>query len=245
MVKDTGSVGSLGAKTGGKFPKKTENVPPIKISPWALARLNAQDVSKAAAEARKKSNILQPVLIKGAPREFDGNMYTRPDHSIKAGSEHDLPKLPVKPLSKGSIYNPTNKSTEMLTSLSPLQIEARGAFRPSLTMSNPTGIVASSSESSLDSPDSHPNRVSSSEAKKARRLRGSSFGLPAQLGVALSRSSSDGYEASAGEDSGRFSSRSMHGSVNWSNVLFSSQDERISRLKGPGGSYGHSNSSAI
>ncbi|KAL6570918.1 putative protein S-acyltransferase 22 [Orobanche gracilis] len=33
----------------------------VKISPWTLARLNADDVSKAAEEAKKKSKILRPV----------------------------------------------------------------------------------------------------------------------------------------------------------------------------------------
>ncbi|KAI0525131.1 hypothetical protein KFK09_004522 [Dendrobium nobile] len=39
----------------------------IKISPWTLARLNAEEVSKAAAQARKKSKILQPI-VKQVPK---------------------------------------------------------------------------------------------------------------------------------------------------------------------------------
>ncbi|KAJ1298234.1 hypothetical protein BS78_01G438300 [Paspalum vaginatum] len=39
----------------------------VKISPWTLARLNAEEVSKAAAEARKKSKILKPIAKHGAP----------------------------------------------------------------------------------------------------------------------------------------------------------------------------------
>ena len=49
---DTRSVSSLGKKTVGEETKKKCNAP-VKISPWALARLNAEDVSKAAAEARR------------------------------------------------------------------------------------------------------------------------------------------------------------------------------------------------
>ncbi|XP_065020237.1 probable protein S-acyltransferase 22 isoform X2 [Musa acuminata AAA Group] len=36
------------------------NVRAVKISPWTLARLNAEEVSKAAAQARRKSKVLQP-----------------------------------------------------------------------------------------------------------------------------------------------------------------------------------------
>ncbi|PWA37734.1 putative protein S-acyltransferase 22 [Artemisia annua] len=37
---------------------------PVKISPWTLARLDAEEVSEAAAEGRKRSKILQPVSRK-------------------------------------------------------------------------------------------------------------------------------------------------------------------------------------
>ncbi|EFJ36864.1 hypothetical protein SELMODRAFT_164924, partial [Selaginella moellendorffii] len=40
----------------GKKAKK-----PVKISPWKLARLNAEDASKAAERAREKSSVLKPV----------------------------------------------------------------------------------------------------------------------------------------------------------------------------------------
>ncbi|CAL9084617.1 unnamed protein product [Musa textilis] len=38
------------------------NVRAMKISPWTLARLNAEEVSKAAAQARRKSEVLQPIV---------------------------------------------------------------------------------------------------------------------------------------------------------------------------------------
>jgi hypothetical protein len=48
----------------------------------------------------------------------------------------------------------------------------------------------------------------------------------------LSRSTSDGYEASGGEDSDRVSSRIAQRSNNWSNFLFrADQDESVFRLK--------------
>ncbi|KAL4569503.1 hypothetical protein LXL04_025142 [Taraxacum kok-saghyz] len=77
---ETSSVSSFGKKTIDD-PIKKKNPATVKISPWTLARLNADDVSKAAAEARKKSKILQPVSKRGRgviekenPRNIDGNL---------------------------------------------------------------------------------------------------------------------------------------------------------------------------
>ncbi|XLT02579.1 hypothetical protein HN51_051930, partial [Arachis hypogaea] len=39
-------------------PSKRKNPEAVKISPWTLAQLNAKEVSKAATEARKRSEIL-------------------------------------------------------------------------------------------------------------------------------------------------------------------------------------------
>ena len=50
----------------GEETMKKKN-PAVKISPWTLARLNAEEVSKAAAEAIKKSKILQPVVRRETP----------------------------------------------------------------------------------------------------------------------------------------------------------------------------------
>ncbi|KAK2973429.1 hypothetical protein RJ640_007930 [Escallonia rubra] len=244
---DTGSVSSLGKKTVGEEPVKKKNPAPVKISPWTLARLNAEEVSKVAAEARKKSKILQPVVRREAPfgLERDSSfgsserrLFPRPDNNRKRASKRiRLPaELPLEPLGKVSIetveHNGSNILTETSTSLAPLQLEARSAFRTSRAMSSSAGMVASSPDSSLDSPDIHPFRISSSGAEDARRLTGvSAAGVPAQQGIPLSRSTSDGYEASGGEDSDRVPSRIVQRSDNWSNLLFSSdQDNRIPRL---------------
>ncbi|KAJ1423684.1 hypothetical protein SESBI_12324, partial [Sesbania bispinosa] len=90
------------------------------------------------------------------------------------------------------------------------------------------GLFASSPESSLDSPDIHPFRVSSTDAEEARRLAGlSAVGAANLKGIPLSRSTSDGYEASGGEDSDRVPTRIVQRSTNWTNLLFSAdQDER-------------------
>ncbi|CAN1313870.1 Probable protein S-acyltransferase 22 [Linum perenne] len=184
---DTGSVSSYGKKTMREEPIKKKNPAAVKISPWTLAKLNADEVSKAAAEARKKSKILQPV--------------TRQEPSYQLERDNSF----------GSF-------TETSSSLAPLQLEARSAFQPR--------VVASSPESSLDSPDIHPFRVSSSGAEESRRLTASNSGFP------LSRSTSDGYEASGGEDSDRVPTRIVQRSTNWSNLLFrANQDESIMRLK--------------
>uniref|UniRef100_A0A5B6YP52 S-acyltransferase n=1 Tax=Davidia involucrata TaxID=16924 RepID=A0A5B6YP52_DAVIN len=245
---DTGSVSSLGKKMVGEEPMKKKNPTAVKISPWALARLNAEEVSKVAAEARKKSKILQPVARRETPfgLETDSSygssgrrMVPRPDNNNRrrASKRVRLPaELPLEPLTKVSAKatdgNENDLIPETSTSLAPLQLEARSAFRPTLAMSSSAAIVASSPESSLDSPDLHPFGVSLG-AEEARRLMGlSAASAAAQKGIPLSRSTSDGYEASGGEDSDRVPSRTGERSANWSNLLFSSnQDERVARLK--------------
>ncbi|XP_048427844.1 probable protein S-acyltransferase 22 isoform X2 [Pyrus x bretschneideri] len=243
---ETGSVSSCGKKMVGGEPVKKKNAP-VKISPWTLARLNAEEVSKAAAEARKKSKILQPVrrdapFVLERDSSFGGTsgrrMVPRPDNNRRRPTKRvRLPAdLPMESITKGSAIVVDKGFTETSTSLAPLQLEARSAFQTSRAMSSSTGIVASSPESSLDSPDIHPFRVSSSGAEEARRLTGLPAGAIAagQRGIPLSRSTSDGYEgyeASGGEDSDRVPTRIVQRSTNRSNLLFGSdQDERVVKL---------------
>ncbi|XP_065860509.1 probable protein S-acyltransferase 22 [Euphorbia lathyris] len=237
---ETASVSSYGKKTVADEPIKKKN-PAVKISPWTLARLNAEEVSKAAAEARKKSRILQPVARREAPFGLEGGdssfgssgrrMLLRPDNNRRRTSKRlRLPSdLSLEPGTAAS----EKGFTETSTSLAPLQFEARSAFQTSRAMSSSVGIVASSPESSLESPDIHPFRVSSSGAEDSRRLTSVSVtGTASQSGVPLSRSTSDGYEASGGEDSDRVPSRIVERSVNWSNLVFRpDQDEGVYRLK--------------
>ncbi|KAL3581865.1 hypothetical protein D5086_016197 [Populus alba] len=239
---ETGSVSSLGKKTIGEEPIKKKNPAAVKISPWTLARLNAEEVSRAAAEARKKSKILQPVTRREPPFGLDMDssfgssgrrMVPRTDSNRRRASKRiRIPAdLPMESATKASGIAPDKGFTETSTSLAPLQLEARSAFQTSRAMSNSAGVVASSPESSLDSPDIHPFRVSSSG--ESRRLMGLSVGGPVSHNLfPLSRSTSDGYEASGGEDSDRVSSRIAQRSNNWSNLLFrADQDESVFRLK--------------
>ncbi|OMO93351.1 Zinc finger, DHHC-type, palmitoyltransferase [Corchorus capsularis] len=246
---DTGSVSSFGKKMGGEEPIKKKNPAAVKISPWTLARLNAEDVSKAAAEARKKSKILQPVVRREAPFGLEGDssfgssgrrMFPRPDNRRRASKRVRLPAdLPLEPLMNITAKPADKNFNDTSSSLAPLQLEARSAFQTSRAMSSSVGIVASSPESSLDSPDIHPFRVSSSGAEESRRLTGlPAMNMAAHKGFPLSRSTSDGYEASGGEDSDRVPSRIVQrSSTNWSNVLFGSeQDETVVQLKAPSSS---------
>lgn len=241
---ETGSVSSLGKRTANEEATKKKNPAAVRISPWTLARLNAEEVSKAAAEARKKSKILQPVVRSAAPfeRETDSGfgssgrrVVSRPENNRRRGNKRvrlpaDLPmkhmtNIPAKAVDKG--FSGTS------TSLGPLQLEARSAFQTSRAMSSST-MVASSPESSLDSPDIHPFRISSSGAEESKRLTGLSAAVnaAAQKGLPLSRSTSDGYEASGGEDSDRVPSRIVQRSTNWNNALYGSdQDERLAQLQ--------------
>ncbi|XWS34150.1 hypothetical protein CRYUN_Cryun21dG0015400 [Craigia yunnanensis] len=246
---DTASVSSFGKKRVGEEPIK-KNPGAVKISPWTLARLNAEDVSKAAAEARKKSKILQPVVRREAPFGLEADssfgssgrrMFPRPDGNRRRSSKRvRLPAdLPLEPLMNISAKAAGKGFNDTSSSLAPLQLEARSAFQTSQAMSSSVGIVASSPESSLDSPDIHPFRVSSSGAEESRRLTGlPAVNMAAQKGFPLSRSTSDGYEASGGEDSDQVPSRMIQRSTNWSNALFGSEqdDERVVKLKAPSSS---------
>lgn len=229
---DNGSVSSLGKRTMMEEQTKKKNPAAVKISPWTLARLNAEDVSKAAAEARKKSKILRPVLRhepNSYAHETDSsfgssgrNTALRLDNGRKRGSRRiRLPAdMPLQSLSKlqSLDHHPTS------TSLAPLQLESRSDFR-----AMPAVNVASSPESSLDSPDIHPFRVSSSGAEDGRRLVGlSATAMAAQKDIPLSRSASDGYDASGGEDSDRVPTRFLHRPNHWNNMLFGSEAERSS-----------------
>ncbi|GAV74310.1 zf-DHHC domain-containing protein [Cephalotus follicularis] len=246
---ETGSVSSLGKKMVREEPIKIRNPGAVKISPWTLARLNAEEVSKAAAEARKKSRILQPVVRQDAPFVLEANssfgssgrrMVPRPDNNRRRTSKRiRLPAdLPMEPLTKVSAKVADKGFVETSSILAPLQLEARSAFQTSRAMSSSAGIVTSSPESSSDSPDIHPFRVSSSGAEESRQLTClSATAVASQKGILLSRSTSDGYEASGGEDSDRVPSRIVQRSINWSSLLFGSdQDERVVKLEAPSSS---------
>ncbi|CAA3007454.1 probable S-acyltransferase 22 [Olea europaea subsp. europaea] len=241
---DTGSVSSLGKKTQVEDPTKKKNPTAVKISPWTLARLNANEVSKAAAEARKKSKILRPVIRRDAST-FDTDssygsssrwMAPRPDNNRKRGSKRI--RLPAETLLQSISNVPSNDAADyrnhhMMAETSnrfiPLQLEPRSVYRTGPVMSGTAGIVSSSPESSLDSPDIHPFQVSPSRAKEATRLVGLQAAhkeIPSS-----SRSTSDGYDASGGEDSDQVPTRIVGQLTNWSGLLFGSEsDRRVTKL---------------
>ncbi|KAF8049558.1 hypothetical protein N665_2182s0006 [Sinapis alba] len=237
---ENASVSSYGKKTvvEERIKKKTQ---PVKISPWTLARLNAEEVSKAAAEARKKSKIIKPVARRENPfvgleasssfgssgrRKFpakfeavnsNGKQQRRQSKRIRLPAE-----LPLEPLM--NVQTRAAMETSTSSGLGPLQLEARSAFQTSRAMSGSGGVmVTSSPESSLDSHDIQPFRVSS-EAEDSAQLNGfsSAVSLMGQqrggqqqqsmmmMMMPLSRSTSDGYDASGGEDSDQVPSRNIH-----------------------------------
>ncbi|KAK9116622.1 hypothetical protein Sjap_015569 [Stephania japonica] len=238
------SVSSSGKRVLGEEASRKKKPGTVKINPWALARLNAEEVSKAAMEARKKSRVLQPVVRQEAPTGLEtdsslgssGRMATRPENRRRSSKRVRLPvNLPIEPLAEMSAEAADHNSlaSDISASLAPLQLEARSAFRTSRALSATSGIVASSPESSLDSPDLHPFRGSSSGAEEARGLTTLSA-AGSQKGIPLSRSTSDGYEASGGEDSDRVPSRIMLRPTNWSNLLFNS--DKAVKYKAPSSS---------
>ncbi|KAG7658971.1 Palmitoyltransferase DHHC domain [Arabidopsis suecica] len=236
---ENASVSSYGKKSvvEERVKKKPQ---PVKISPWTLARLNAEEVSKAAAEARKKSKIIQPVARRENPfvgleasssfgssgRRMFPTKYEGVNNNGKQRRQSKrirLPaELPLEPLM--NVQTKAAMETSTSSGLAPLQLEARSAFQTSRAMSGSGNVmVTSSPESSLDSHDIHPFRVSS-EAEDATQLNGfsSAVGLMGQqrgqqqqqqlsmMMMPLSRSTSDGYDASGGEDSDQVPSRNIH-----------------------------------
>ena len=237
---ETGSVSSLGKKTTREDPLKKKNPGTVKISPWTLARLNAEEISKAASEARKKSKVLQPVTRHGEAISLElensfgssgRRMVPRIEGNKKRASKrvHHPADLSMESLTKVSSSN-TDKALSGMSRLAPLPFEAHNTFQTSQPMSSSAGIVPSSPESSLDSPDIHPFRVSSSGAEKARQLAvagASGAGAATLKEISLSGSTSDGYEASGGEDSDRVVPfRIVQRSTNWTNLFRADQDER-------------------
>ncbi|PWA64870.1 zinc finger, DHHC-type, palmitoyltransferase [Artemisia annua] len=228
---ETSSVSSYGKKTQDD-PIKKKNSTTVKISPWTLARLNAEEVSKAAAEARKRSKILQPVSRKeagqmGSNRIERDMSFGKSDRHI--GSSHRIRLPESKNSSKHWNDIPTDGN---LSSLVPLNLEARSVFR---AMSNSTGIVGSSPDSSLASPDIQPF-MGPSGAENTRMHKDAvvSGRHEKQRIISLTGSVSDGYDASGGEDSDRVPSRSVQRSGNSSARLFDTdENDRIARLKMP------------
>lgn len=231
---DNVSISSLGRKTMVGEPVKKKNPAAVKISPWTLARMNSEDVSKAAAEARKKSKILQPVVRQQTSHTPEANssfgssgrqIALRPDNNKRRPSKRvrQPAELPFENLTE--VLNETAQRSRglMITETS------RSAFHPSQANSSSRGIIVSSPESSLNSPDIHPLRVSSSGAEDARHITGlSTSGFTLQKEILLSSSTSDGYDASGGEDSDRVPTRFMQKSAQWSDPK-----ERDNRLMVP------------
>ncbi|KAL5198278.1 hypothetical protein ABZP36_001790 [Zizania latifolia] len=216
----------------------------VKISPWALARLNAEEVSRVAAEARKKSKVLVPIRKDeyALGHETDssyGGMSSRidlgPDNKRRTSRRgrpyNDLSLKPVAKISADAIdSNGSDMAPETLSNLAPLQLEARSAFHPSRAASS-ANDDGSSPDSSLDSPDLHLYRVSAVSSSAAEDLQLTALtatGSTPQQGIELSRSTSDGYEASGGEDSDRIPSRIVHRSSNWASIILNSDQSAAS-----------------
>ncbi|TVU30687.1 hypothetical protein EJB05_22321 [Eragrostis curvula] len=189
----------------------------VKISPWTLARLNAEEVSKAAAEAKKKSKVLQPITRREVPK---------PEKTTPAKRGLFLHEQSPDTRARTSASGTDSNFSDMVAmqtpgSIAPLQQEARSAFQPSAASS--IRNLTLSPESSLDSPDLHPFRVSVSGADELRSFMSLVTSESAtQKSIALSRSTSGGYEASGGEESDRIPSRIVHRSSNWANVILNS-----------------------
>ncbi|KAI3876352.1 hypothetical protein MKW92_004439 [Papaver armeniacum] len=233
------TLGSSRKRMIGEQPIRKKNPGAVNLNPWTLARLNADEVSRLAAEAKKKSKILQPVGRKKATSGLEtdssfsssGRMAPRPENRKRTTKRVRLPAdLPHEALakisSKTTDIHRSGFKAETSSSLTPLQLEARSAFQTSRAMSATARNVISSPDSSQDSPDFHPFRISSSGAEEARGLTGlSAAASSTHKGIPFVRSTSDGYEPSGGEDSDRVPSRTMPRSTNFNKLWSSAQNE--------------------
>ncbi|KAI5387364.1 probable protein S-acyltransferase 22 [Lathyrus oleraceus] len=226
---ETGSVSSLGKKSMREEPLKKKNPGAVKISPWTLARLNAEEVAKTAAEARKKSKILQPVIRRDQASGLEL------DTSFDSTGRRMVPTIENnRKWDNKRIYLPADISMESMTKVYSNNPGRSGfapphlsrAFQTNQAMSSSAGIVPSSPESSFTSPDIHPfEALGTEEIRNSAGL--SAAGAATLIENPLSRSTSDGYEASGGEDSDQVPSRVVQRIADWSSVLFrSDQDER-------------------
>lgn len=233
------TLGSSRKRMIGEQPIRKKNPGAVNLNPWTLARLNADEVSRLAAEAKKKSKILQPVGRREATSGLEtdssfnssGRMAPRPENRKRTTKRVRLPAdLPHEALakisSKTTDIHRSGFKAETSSSLTPLQLEARSAFQTSRAMSATARNVISSPDSSQDSPDFHPFRISSSAAEEARGLTGlSAAASSTHKGIPFVRSTSDGYEPSGGEDSDRVPSRTMPRSTNFNKLWSSAQNE--------------------
>jgi len=240
---EAGSSHNSATKRKGDEVRRKKGSGAVKISPWALARLNAEEVSRVAAEARKKSKVLVPIRKDDYSRGHEtdssyggmssGRIDLGPDSKRTNRRGRQPSDLSLKPVAKISTDAIDSTGSEMppeaLSSLAPLQLEARSAFHPSRAASS-TNVGGSSPDSSLDSPDLHLYRVSAVSSSGAEDLQLTALTAPGctpQQGIELSRSTSDGYEASGGEDSDRIPSRIVHRSSNWASIILNS-DQSVS-----------------
>eukprot|EP01018_Ginkgo_biloba_P035352 Gb_24689 [translate_table: standard] len=243
--------GNRSAKRMPRERTRQRNNGSVKISPWTLARLNTEEVSKAAAQARRKSKVLQPISrqegilgmdtdssLESSSRDISTDIMSRSDsrrRSYKRGQPQsplkNIPftrslrpdKFPSKAVTKAGhsgnyVVDINHPIAECSTRLAPLRFEARNAFHPSLATSS-GGVISSSPESSLPSPDIQPFRESTSSIQDMSTLMAVHSSIP--KGLQLRRSASDGYEASGGEspdDSDPASAGSRK--PNWNSLLF-------------------------
>ncbi|CAA6667388.1 unnamed protein product [Spirodela intermedia] len=194
----------------GKRPAAEQGRNPVavKISPWTLARMNAEEVARTAAEARKRSRLLRPVTRRDVPvgPETDSSFARVTKATNKRGGRPPTGNTLHEALVKTSAGGASS-------GVAPLQLAARGAFCTNQPTSSHGGGAAAAS------PDSSR---SSSVADEARK------GI-----VHRSDDATDGYEASGGEDSDRIPAGTVHRLPIWNNLLFDSGRIDTSSLKGP------------
>ena len=152
---------------------------PIKLNPWTLASLSADEVLHLAAIAKKNSSILWP----GAPsnvrvvlEDVNISMCSPPFSNVSINSiieaNIDLSHQSFVPMSNcqhrkvpvTSVYG--SGSSDVVRGLNPLQMEAMNAYKTSWELCT-DGITISSSRISHENSDSWSNNVDVVEVSQA------------------------------------------------------------------------------
>lgn len=229
-----GAVSSLEAGNRSAKRKQGErarqrNSGAVKISPWTLARLNAEEVSKAAAQARQKSKVLQPISrqdsalridtdssLESSSRDISTDIISRSQYkkrNYKRGRQPSPPKHFPQARSSRPTRLPLKPATEAGCSVDYDSVDRTHPIAENSASLAPlqfearnafcSNLATSTGGQIISSPESSLTSPDIQPFRESTSSKDLSNILAAPLsftkGVQLHRSTSDGYEASGGE----------------------------------------------
>ncbi|GLJ47259.1 hypothetical protein SUGI_0997860 [Cryptomeria japonica] len=234
-------------KQGGRMGQKNSGT--VKISPWTLARLNAEEVSKAAAQARKKSKVLQPISrqdkaagidtassLGSSSRDINTDNIPRFQYkkrSYKRGHQQSPPQNFASRSSRSARF-PMKPLTKAGQSVDHHNMNINHSVAESSARLAPLQFEARNAFRSSLAMSNHGQIASSPESSltspdiqpfresTASKIPPNQLAAPLSFtkGVRLCRSTSDGYEASGGDSPDDSDQASASTKPNWNSLLF-------------------------